>query len=321
MPSTLIRKVDVDPESRIRALISSADPKIRNAFLEAVDSAKGQRTISQLTAMLEAGLLEEALALLEAIPAQIATAVSFVFVASGTDTADLISEVIERTVTFDQFNQRAVNIMQNARLRLIQEFNAEQRDATLQALQEGIQSGANPREQARNFRDSIGLTTRQNQAVRNYRTLLETNSRQALNRELRDRRFDPTVIRAVNEKTPLTGTQIDRMVDRYRERYLLYRSEVIARTEALRTVHQGVDEMYQQSFDENVLDPNDLEREWITSQRFNVRDSHDGMHGQKKAIGEDFVSDNGVILRYPGDERAPAEETVQCVCVLTTRFK
>lgn len=320
MSSTII-KVAISPEQRIRALLRNTDPKIRRAFLNAVRNVKSSINISTLANLLEQGLLDEALQLINSIPISVSTAISFGFVASGTDTAILLTDVLNQTVQFDQFTQRATNLMQNTRLRLVQEFNAEQRRATIEALTQGIQRGANPREQARIFRDSIGLTNYQNQVVDNYRRSLENGSRDALNRQLRDRRFDRTVLRSVNGDEPLTATQINRMVDRYRERYLSYRSEVIARTESLRVVHQGVDEMYQQAFEQNILNPDDLVREWITSQRSNVRDSHNGMHGQKRPVNEPFISDHGAILRYPGDELAPAAETVQCVCVLTTRFK
>lgn len=315
----LIQKQE-DPASRLETLINQAEPRIRDSFLRAVQSVRSQRSLTELIRLLEAGQLEEALDLIEEIPALLATQVSFTLVTSGEDTAELIARVLNRPVSFDQTNTRAVNIMQNNRLRLIREFSTEQRNATRQALVDGIARGMNPRQQARAFRDSIGLTTRQLQAVQRYRSLLEMNSRQVLDRQLRDRRFDRTVQRAIDTDTPLTTQQIDRMVERYQERYLRYRSEVIARTEALRSVHQGSEEMYQQAFDAGTLDPGALVRTWVTARDTRVRDSHNGMNRQQRAFGETFTSDNGIPLRYPGDENAPASETVQCRCVLTTRF-
>lgn len=52
----------------------------------------------------------------------------------------------------------------------------------------------------------------------------------------------------------------------------------------------------------------------------NTRHSHAAMNGQKRRMGVPFTSGNGYELRYPGDHNAPAEETVQCVCVKTTRI-
>lgn len=316
----LYKQITEDPASRLIALINTAEPEIRDTFLRVVNVVRNQRTLNELVELLEQGRIEEALALADNIPLTVASAVTLTVVNSGTSTADLIARVIEGPVDFDQTNQRAVAIMRGSRLRLIREFTQEQRNATREALVNGIQRGANPREQARIFRDSIGLTTNQIRAVENYRRLLQQGSLEALSRRLRDARFDSTVRRSVRNDEPLTDTQINRMVTRYQERYLRYRSEVIARTEALRAVHQGTEEMYQQAFDNGVLNPNDLTREWVTADDARVRDTHDGMNGQMRLVGEPFTSDGGIPLRYPGDENAPAAETIQCRCVLTTRF-
>lgn len=320
MSGSIAKQGSEDSASRLERLIRAAEPRIRNEFLRLVRSVSSQRTLEQLANLLERGLIDEALDLVEQIPAALATVVTFTFTVSSEDTARVIARILNRPVSFDQTNQRAVNIMRDARLRLIREFTTEQRNATRQALIEGIQRGLNPRDQARLFRDSIGLTSRQIQAVQRYRELLEMNSREALTRQLRDRRFDGSVQRAVRGETHLNEEQIDRMVQRYRERYLIYRSQVIARTEALRAVHQGVEEMYQQSFDSGLLDPGQLVRIWITSRDARVRDTHNGMNGQQRQVGEQFETDAGNLLRYPGDELAPASEIVQCRCVLATRF-
>ena len=157
-------------------------------------------------------------------------------------------------VDFDAINDRAVRLMRENKLRLVREFLDSQRAATQHALVEGVTEGLNPIAQARAFRDSIGLTSRQEAAVGNYRRLLQTGDRDALVRALRDRRYDPTVRRAIASDRPLTTSQIDRMVARYRERYIKYRSEVIARTESLKIVHQGNDEMYHQAVESGKLD-------------------------------------------------------------------
>ena len=341
--SRAVRKQD-DPADRLRALIDTFEPQIQRAFLDAIADARASISLDELANLIEQGRLDDAFAVLNSIPNLMSTIVVSTIVSSGVDTADFInSEIRARegtdspinqpdaaqtaegrlitvTVRFDQTNDRAVAIMRNTTLRLIREFTQEQRNATQLALVEGIARGANPREQARIFRDSIGLTTRQQQAVSNYRRLLENNSTEALRRELRDRRFDSTVSRAIRTSEPLSDEQIGRMVGRYQERYLRFRSEVIARTEALRAVHQGTEEMYQQAFDNGALNPQDVFRTWVTARDARVRDSHNGMNGQERPPGEAFVSDDGNLLRYPGDESAPASETIQCRCVLTTRF-
>lgn len=319
MSNTII-KATIDPASRLRTLIDKAEPRIRNVFLNAVAQVRNSITLNELETLLEAGQIDAALLLTATIPEAVAAEVNLTFAATGANTSVVVGSVSGVPVTFDISNPRAVNIMQQNRLELVREMTQQQTLATREAITSGIQSGLNPRDQARAFRDSIGITQRQQQAVNNYRTLLESGSREALNRNLRDRRFDSTIRRAISTETPLTKQQIDRMVNRYSERYLKYRSEVIARTEALRAVHEGSEEMYRQAFDDGTLDPNDITRSWSTARDARVRDAHDGMNNQKRAVGELFTSDNGASLRYPGDPRASASETIQCRCAIATRF-
>lgn len=309
-----------DPEERLLALIRRAEPRLRTALLNAIIAAKGTTTLRALADLIEAGRFEEALtAAANAGAIRLADEAAAVFTVAGREGAKFLSDVLDITVGFDQVNVRAVNVMQEERLRLIREFTAEQRRATRAALVEGIRRGANPVEQARDFRASIGLTEKQQAAVVNFRRLLEANSAEALTRELRDRRFDRTVRRAIRDGEPLTAAQIDRMVGRYRERSIKFRAETIARTEALRAVHAGNDEVYRQAIDEGLLDLDQLQRMWNTARDERVRGSHRGLNGLIRGMDETFPGINGA-LRFPGDPRAPASETVKCRCALSTRI-
>ena len=317
MPVTSLRKVDIDTGERLLALLGSSEIRVRNEFLRAIQNVKSQTTLDEITRLLEQGLIDQAIALTASIPLIVSNAVNNTVVRTGDSTAKEISTTTELIVTFDQTNNRAVNLMRNNRLRLVREFTAGQREATRSALIQGVQGGLNPRQVAKEFRNSIGLTERQVSAVNNYRRLLESNSSESLNRRLRDRRFDRTVQRAIDSNEPLTNTQVNRMVDRYRQRFIKHRSEVIARTESLTAVHEANEAMYQQAFDEEALDPATITREWITAGDDRVRDSHEGMDGQRRKEGEPFITSFGNQLQFPGDRNAPASETIQCRCVVS----
>lgn len=309
-----------DTEQRLLALIARMEPRLRNAFLNAVAAAKDAITLETLVALLEGGRVEEALSAAAAAGAiSLSNEYAAVFIIAGQEGAAFLEDVLEVVVSFNQVNQRAVNVMQQERLRLITNFTAEQRAATRSALVDGIRRGLNPVDQARNFRDSIGLTARQQAAVENYRRLLETGSAEALQRELRDRRFDSTVRRAIRSGEPLTAVQVDRMVRRYNERFIKFRAETIARTEALRAVHAGTDETYRQAIADGLLDVDQLQRKWVTARDERVRSSHRGLNGLIRTIDETFPGAAGA-LRFPGDPAAPAAETIQCRCVLSTRI-
>lgn len=323
MTTVLKQDNDLTGEAFMAALIASLEPKFSNAFEELVRSLKLTFTLNQIEEIITAGNVNDLLdinpQLLNQFGNEFADAIRIAGVAAGIEiTANTPPSIV---VSFDQTNERAVQAMQQSKLNAITGFTQAQREATQEALAYGIQNGLNPKEQARMIRNSIGLTANQVRAVNNYRDLLIANSREVFNRKLRDRRFDRSIERAISTETALTTEQIDRMVERYTERYIKYRSEVIARTESLRSAHQGTEEMYFQAFQDGTLNAEDLVQTWVTASDERVRTSHSPMNNQKADIGEDFVSGQGARLRYPGDPSAPAQETVQCRCVKTVKFK
>jgi len=310
----------IDPASRLEALIATQESAFARGFRLMVANIRNEMDLTAIADLLERGRLDDALTLaLRRVP-NLSTLYMNSFMAAANDTAAFLNKSLQQLVIdFDQTNPFAVQVARENRLRLVREFTQKQREATRQALLEGIQTGNNPRAQARAFRDSIGLTKNQVSAVNNYRRMLEEGDRAVFDRALRDKRFDPTLRRAIEEGTPLTRTQVNRMVDRYRERFIIHRSNVIGRTEALRSVHQGKQAMYMQAFENGDLDPALVEQEWQTSLRENVRDSHADMHGQKRPFGEMFTSGRGNMAPHPG-AFGVASEDIQCVCTLSTRI-
>lgn len=304
----------------VERLVARMEPRLRAAFLRAVLIARDRRSLEALARAAIEGRLAELIDEFAGTAGEaLADAANAVVVDAGESVAEAMTEGLDVVVSFNGVNRRAVEAMEQNRLRLVREFTAEQRAATRAAILEGVRLGQNPREQARAFRASIGLTARQQRAVDNFRRLLRQGSAEALRRELRDRRFDPTVRRAVAGETVLTEAQIERMTARYRERYLRFRSEVVARTEALRSAHQGTEEAFRQAVESGNVDGDSLTRTWRTARDPRVRDQHAAMEGQQRPLGEPFVSGNGNALRFPGDPEAPGSETVQCRCSIATR--
>lgn len=307
----------LDPETRLLKLIDKAEPKLRRALIEAVTAARGTSTLDELADLIERGFFQEAVdAASEAGAIRLGDEVAAVYTAAGADTAKFLGDAIEVTVGFDQVNERAVNVMRNERLRLITNFTNDQRATAQVVMSDGIERGLNPIEQARQFKDSIGLTAGQERAAQNFRKLLEQNSKEALGRAFRDRRFDGTVERAIRDGVPLTQEQIDRMVAGYRRKALKRRAETIARTEALRAVHQGSEEGYEQAIESGKLDPQELVREWHTRLDGRERTSHRALNGEKRGMDEEFKPG----LKRPGDPNASASETVNCRCSVSTRI-
>ena len=308
------------PDSRIEGLVSKAERIFQTSFRAAIRQIHDTTTLNQLEELLSQGRFDEALVQAELAAVNLSNAYVSAYMLAANDVMEFLSNSIGIEVSFNQVNTRAVQQMRESSLRLIQEFTSGQRATTRRALIEGIRQGLNPSEQARLFRQSIGLTVNQLQAVSNYRRALESGSARALSYQLRDRRFDGSVNRAIQGGAPLTQDQIDRMVERYYQRSLVSRSQTIARTEALAAVHQGSDQGFAEAVAQGVID-DDISQIWHTAGDARVRHpSHTFMNGQIRPFGEPFLSGTGNLLRYPGDQRAPASDTIRCRCVKSTQF-
>ena len=218
-------------------------------------------------------------------------------------------------VTFDPGNKVAAKIMEESRLNLIKQITDDQESLIRRVLKESLTAGENPRVAARKFKNAIGLTDNQQQAVENYRDALESGSRDALDRVLRDKRFDRTVESAIDENRILGSAQIERMVGRYSEKMLAYRAETIARTETMRAVSQGRHLSWIQAIEQLGADQDEVTRTWLATDDDRVRDSHLDMDDQE-VIGIDtpFISGDGNELLYPGDWGAPPEDSINCRC-------
>lgn len=241
----------------------------------------------------------------------------------------LAAEGFEKDVLldFETVNDRALSRIRLEHLNLISKFSLDQRKVVFQALHDGVTRGLNPLDVARQIKGSVTLTPFQMAAVDRYRYALQNAHRDvsaatnALNRGLRDGRFDRSVLNARRLGVPMTNDAINRAVDRYRTRYVSYRAKTIARTEALRAVHEGEAAVWDTAVEQGHVEKQQVEQTWITARDERVRDSHSVMQGQKRMMGKPFTSGNFASLRFPGDRKAPPEEVINCRCVLIRRLK
>jgi hypothetical protein len=179
-----------------------------------------------------------------------------------------------------------------------------------------------PDAMARRIRETVGLTAWQAQNVANYRAELENADplvrRRALGRELRDKRYDPSVVRSLGTDEPITPAKITAMVDAYQRRYVALRATTIARTEALRAANLGqVAAAKEAAAAYNLV----VEKTWLATNDERTRESHRDLNGQMvSGVDTPFILPSGVSLRYPHDPAAPASETVNCRCTLQIRL-
>lgn len=306
----------------MRSLIAALEKAIGVAWVDVVEWLRETNSLDAIEARLATGLLDDVITEVPAAAAKLAAEVTEAYVTAGQKTAAwLDAKVTDALVRFDVTNYRATARAQANQLEIVSGLSRETRQVVTNVISDGVSRGVNPRAIARDLRDSIGLTPTQEGHVRNFRRQLEDGDfRGALRRELRDKRSDRMLRRLARDKGALTPAQIDKLVEDYRGRYVAYRAEVIARTESLRATHQGNEDLFAQAIERGDIDAADLVREWHAGRSARTRDSHRTMNGQQRKLGEAFTSGAGVSLRYPGDSAAPASETAQCRCSVSTVY-
>lgn len=218
-------------------------------------------------------------------------------------------------VSFDLRNPAIDKALNDYRFGLIQQITDGQEATIRSVVQAAMLEGLPPAVMARRIRDTIGLTEAQAQHVLNYRRELEQGKIGALTRALRDRRYDAVVASALDGRTTLSGEQVDRMVEAYRRRYVAYRSMTIARTESLRAANAGQRAVIEAAAAAGDLDNMIIRKTWLSTEDDRVRHTHAQLNGQSvDGMETPFVTSKGNRIRWPQDDQAVAEETINCRC-------
>ena len=303
-------------------IVNEHERRIRLSFMSLIGGMRREVSEAELIELIESGRTEEALALVLRNAPNIYTASGVAWLAAANYTADQIGvELGSVVIDYDVVNQNAINAMQRNKLDLVQGFTETQKHTSRVAITEGIRRGDNPRKQARNLINSLGLTPHQQSIVDGYERALRGASLDALSNKLRNAGDDAAVRRAADLGEALPEARIEKMVERYRQRMIAHRATVIARTEALRSVHEGSDSMFAQAFADGILEPDNVFQTWHTAKDERVRGSHRAMHRQERPVGEPFISGLGNRLMRPGDSSAPAADVINCRCRKTMQIK
>lgn len=318
---------------QILAAADKLDPKIRAEFIESVRRIQDSIVLKELAETIDAlgvGAVDALVDIqnLEKSYAGLMTVLTAGMVAGGGIAATHAKDILPKPkgiggaeFRFNVMNPKAVQFSQEYQQTLIRELSTEARETVEQVISRGITEGQNPLTTAREVRANIGLTAKQEQAVQNYRKALEGLDRTALDRKLRDKRFDSVVNRAIGQEKPLKKEQIDRMVGRYRQRYVKHRSEVIGQTESMRAVNSGEKLYWDQAVEDGLVQKEQIRREWVYTKDRKTREAHrliPSMNEGGVGIDEAFQSIEGPI-RFPHDPLAPASLTIGCRCTTFTR--
>jgi hypothetical protein len=203
-------------------------------------------------------------------------------------------------MAFDLLSPFAIEFLRQYRFGLITSISAGTVEAIRNILLAAFGFGGDPATQARSIRQVIGLTAGQAAAVQNFRAFLESGDpakmKTTLERALRDKRFDRTILRTIQEQGTLKPEAIDRMVERYAERALNYRAMSIARTETLRASRIGQTEVWRQAVEQGFLNDGLTRQQWMLGP--NPCEDCIAIEARNAGgvpLGEMFETDNGPI--------------------------
>lgn len=310
MPVIFVKASKEDP---IGELAGQLEGRLRLAFLRAVKALKDQITLDALAEAIRTGditgvmtilaLSQKFVNALKGIGVEDATnsfqkAIQDIFAAGATTAAKKLPITAQVGLSFDLMNPETVNFLQGYTFPLIQDISQKTEDGIRNVLIDAFQNGGHPFDQARKIKGFIGLTRTQSDAVLNYRKALEgpSPSRAALQRALRDGRFDRTVDRAIRNSQSLSSAYIDKMVERYQQRYLQYRAQSIARTESIRASNKGQHVLWSQAKSQGLLGKTP-KRKWIISGDSATCDECLSLDGIVVGLDEEFAP--GIM--DPGD--------------------
>lgn len=273
------KALDPDPDyDWLLEIADQAAPLIRQRFLAAIQAIRGTVKEAALRDALDTGNVDEVMQVLglakddleplrPALLAPLNDTVAEAGAAALDATPALAAQGGALAMRFDILNPHTVQAVRTYGFNLIQQISDDTRDGIRVIVANAMEFGGHPTEQARQIRSLIGLTESQADAVANFRALLEAGDRAALTRELRDRRFDGTLDRALgaDSTVDLTPDQIERMVARYGERMLANRAETIARTETINAASIGTQNAWIQATESNLLDRAKVRQGWMVT--------------------------------------------------------
>lgn len=213
---------------------------------------------------------------------------------------------IVQPAAFDMLNPRVADAARSLDTRVVQGLKESVRETVLQHTARGLEAGKAPRTIARGVRESLGLSPWHENAVENFERMLRDGDREALTRELRDRRFDGTLRRALGKRgTGLSEEQIQKMTAAYRRRMIAYSAETTARSAALDAQRLGQRMSWLDAIDQGIADARRIRRTWVDSDDSRVRPEHEDMDGETIGFWD----------TYSNGQSIPGDSDFNCRCV------
>jgi hypothetical protein len=169
----------------------------------------------------------------------------------------------------------------------------------------------------------IGLTSPQTDSIIKARAALSSGDpvrmRAYLGLATRDRRFDPTIRRAIREGRAIKGPDLDRIMEAHKSVALKKRALLIAKKESFTATAAGRHQAYLQMMEMPGVVGASVR--WQHNLSAEPRVDHVAMSGTVVQIGQPFIFPDGTMMLHPHDETAPAKHVIGCRCTAVYRVQ
>jgi hypothetical protein len=328
----------LSPRERFEQLVADWSPKLRQAFMEAIDDIRSNIVLRRVVERLERGDINgavRAMNLDEAAFRPLEEAIRQAFNGGGVSAVEQMPtlrdpEGHQIVVRWDARNLAAEEWLREQSTTLVSNIVEDQRNAIRTALEDGLARGDNPtrtaldvvgrinRATGKREGGLIGLTTAQSEYVARARQELLSGEpdrlRHYLTRGRRDKRFDRAVLKSIESGKPLTVETVTRIVGRYSDGLLKLRGDTIALHETFQSMAAAKDIAFRQQIEKGNLRAQDVTKTWKHTPQKNPRPDHVEMQGQRVQFDQPFMAPDGTAIPYPHAAGVPARHTLGCKC-------
>lgn len=318
------------------ALVAKYGKKIADAFINAINDLRANVDLQLLVKALaenDINAAESALHLDQAALAKLRTAITETYDAGGQTAVSGMPVLRDAAgaklvIRFDPGHQRAEQWLKEESSTLIK--NLIDPEPIRDALAAGMRAGSNPlqtaldlvgrvdRASGKRTGGLIGLSRPQAEYLQSAQEELASTDpkllRNYLARNLRDRRYDKSVLKAIESGEPIPVQTQQSAAISYSNRLLKARADLIGKQESFAALETAKAESYQQVIDRGAVAQSAVRKKWHHFANEHPRLQHIAMNGTAVGISQRFILPDGTAMRFPHDPSAPIRQTAGCYC-------
>lgn len=340
--------VRLTPRQRFEILVGQYEPMLRAAFLEAIDDIRSNIVLRRIVERLERGDINgavKAMNLDDAVFRPLDEAIRQAFNGGGVATIEQMPVLRDPSgyqvvLRWNPRNLVAENWLREHSATLVTGMLADTKVGLRASLADGLARGDNPTRTALNAigrvnratgkREGgiIGLTSQQAEQLAEVRRILadpdlirhyfirdQATGRWKARYTTTPRRFDPAVLKAINEGRALTVGDISRLSTLHSNRLLEVRGKTIALHETFQSLAAARDNAFRQQIESGKLQAQHVTKTWRHTPQKHPREDHVEMQGQVVQFDQPFIAPDGTQIPYPHAPGVPVNHTLGCKCL------